>query len=379
MQNILTPTQDDIDSMLRLLADQAGEHAIFLMDPKGTVLWCNSGAERIFNASRESLVGETLARIFVSEDRDRGIDELERVVASASAISEDDRWHVRADGSRFWSSGALLALRDQGGRIVGYGKILRDRTDSKEQHEFMSNSLRELQARNESKDLAITKISHELRNVFAGINMGLQLIAQRQAGAVQSDVAELMRQQLELVQRLTEDLLDAKRLNASKVTLNRETIVLQDVLHDACMQLQLRCQERSVAIQRLTPPAPVEVSADRIRLQQIFANLLDNAIKYTQPGGHIWLKMTIEDHDAVVHVEDNGKGIPPDMLSQIFEMFTQVDPNSSSRGLGLGLALVHELVQLHGGSVQATSKGVGMGSEFTVRLPMAHPEGPHAP
>ena len=379
MTNASTATAENIDSVLRLLVDQAREHAIFLMDPKGTVYWCNAGAERLFNAPREKLVGEDLSKIFTDEDREKGIDELERVTAGSSAISEDDRWHVRLDGSRFWSSGALLAIHDSQGALVGYGKILRDRTDVKEQLELLGNSLRDLQISNENKDVAITKISHELRNVFAGINMGLNMIGTRRGTLVDADVADLMRQQLDVVQRLTEDLLDAKRLGSSKASLDVEDVVLQDVLHAVITQLQGRCAEKSIAVQALAPPVPIGVTGDRVRLQQIFANLIDNAVKYTPPGGHIWVKCTIEEDFAVVHIEDDGRGIPPDMLTQIFDMFTQVDPGSSNKGLGVGLALVHELVQLHGGSVQATSKGLGMGSEFSVRLPTLNSAGPHTP
>jgi two-component system CheB/CheR fusion protein len=294
-------------------------------------------------------------------------------------VSDDDRWHVRPDGSRFWSSGAMVALRNESGHIVGYGKILRDRTDGKEQFELMSNALRDLQASNESKDLAITKISHELRNVFAGINMGLHLIRNRNAGAVGTDVAALMQQQLDIVQRLTEDLLDVKRLSTSKVCLSRSDVALQDVLHDVIVQFKPRCDEKNLDIQALLPPVPIVVSGDRIRLQQVFANLIDNAVKYTPANGHIWVKMTVEDTNAVVHVEDDGKGIPPDRLTHIFQLFTQIDPNSSSQGLGLGLALVHELVQLHEGSVQATSKGLSLGSRFTVRLPVRNSVTPSVP
>ena len=121
--------------------------------------------------------------------------------------------------------------------------------------------------------------------------------------------------------------------------------------------------------QLLAPAADVIVSGDRQRLQQVFGNLVDNAIKYTPPDGRIWIKLTTEDKFAVVHVEDTGVGIPHDMLHHIFELFTQVDPQRST-GLGVGLALVRELVVLHGGSVQAISKGINEGSEFSVRLPL---------
>jgi two-component system CheB/CheR fusion protein len=363
--------QNEINDRLRLLVDQAVEHAVLLIDANGMISWCNAGALRLFNTQRESLVGAPLSQIFTDADRQIGNDQFEIEVAKLSTVSEDDRWHVRPDGSRFWSSGVMIGLRDEQGNLLSYGKILRDRTDAKEQFELLSNSLESLRASNESKDLAITKISHELRNVFAGINMGLQLIESRGGGAVEKDIAELMHQQLETVQRLTEDLLDAKRLFTSKVTLSLSELSVQQVVHDVVQQLRGRCQEKSLQVHVLQPPGPVVILGDRVRLQQVFSNLIDNAIKYTPEGGNIWIKATTEDTHAVVHVEDNGKGIPPQMLSRIFDMFTQVDPNMSNQGLGLGLALVHELVHLHGGSIQATSKGLGMGSKFSVRLPLA--------
>ncbi len=121
------------------------------------------------------------------------------------------------------------------------------------------------------------------------------------------------------------------------------------------------------------------MQADPARLFQVFTNLIENAIKYTPPRGRIWVKATFDDRDAVVHVEDTGKGIASDMLPRVFEMFTQVDAEVSGGGLGIGLALVSELVRLHGGSVQAVSLGLGRGSEFTVRLPLQDPQQPSTP
>lgn len=116
------------------------------------------------------------------------------------------------------------------------------------------------------------------------------------------------------------------------------------------------------------------IAADPTRLCQVFTNLIDNAIKYTPPQGRIWIKVTFDDRDAVIHVEDTGKGIPPEMLPRIFDMFTQVDPDCSGDGLNIGLARVSDLVQLHGGSAQAVSMGLDLGSEFTVRLPLLSPQ-----
>ena len=134
-----------------------------------------------------------------------------------------------------------------------------------------------------------------------------------------------------------------------------------------------RLEKRSQRLEILLAPAPILVDGDAIRLQQVIANLLDNAAKYTAEGGRIWIKATIEDEDAVVRIEDNGVGIAPDMLQFIFELFAQVqndDQGAGAEGLGIGLSLVKELVALHGGTVQANSDGIGKGSAFTVRLPL---------
>ena len=364
-------TPDSIDRMLRLLAEQARHHAVLLTDCEGVVLWWSHGAERVFRMSRQQAIGMHLSSIFTPEDRQAGIDELERAIANSDAVSQDDRWHLRADGSRFWSSGAMVALRNEQGEVIGYGKILRDRTDMKEQLAVLGNKLDQAEWRNNAKDLAITKIAHELRNVFAGIETGLQLVFKHRETRDPSEMLDLMRQQLELLQQLTEDLLEVQRLHAGKVALTRRPVMIQSLLQALVDQFASRCKEKGVQVECLAPAIPVRVAGDAVRLHQVFANLLDNAIKYSNDGGRIWIKTTIEDQEAVIHVEDEGRGIPPEMLTDIFVLFTQLDSNSSNRGLGIGLALVHELVQLHGGSVQATSRGVGSGSEFTVRLPLA--------
>jgi PAS domain S-box-containing protein len=309
------------DELLRLLVDSALEHAIVLLDREGRVTWWSKGAERVFAVSREQAVGMPVAEIFTPLDQRSGIAELERAVAGADAISEDDRWHLRADGGRFWASGALIALRGPTGEVLGFGKIVRDRTDVKEQIVALQSQLEEARRSDTTKDRVIAKVAHELRNLFAGLNSGLQVMRSHAGDEQrQQQVMALMQQQLQIVRSLTEDLLDAQRFRAGKATLDVQQTVLQQVLSDALEHLRSRA--------------------------------------------------TFDDTDAIVHVEDTGKGIAPELLPRVFDMFTQADTATSGGGLGIGLALVHELVRLHGGSVQAVSLGLGRGSEFTVRLPL---------
>jgi len=358
--------------LIRCLIEQATEHAVLLMSPSGEIMWCNPGAERIFGVSRAEFVGRPSREIFTDRDRAAGFDGLELAIASADAAAEDDRWHLRADGSQFWSSGVLLPIREPGsGRLLGFGKILRDRTDLKTQLELLKNQLQHALHNEHEKDRGITKLSHELRNVIAGLRGAVELLDQPLDDEQRRrKFSRLMRDQLAVIARLTQDLMDVKRAEGGKVVLQLERVVVQHVLRDLLTGLEPNLRAARLTVQLLAPPVDIVIHADAVRLAQIFGNLLDNAIKYTPPEGRIWVKLTAEDKFAVIHVEDTGRGIPSDMLIGIFELFTQVDAHSST-GLGVGLALVRELVLLHGGSVQASSKGLGQGSEFTVRLPLA--------
>lgn len=373
-------TSESSNELLRLVVDSALEHAVFLLDVEGRVTWWSKGAERLFSVPSERAIGRSVEQIFTPVDQRSGLAELERAIANADAISEDDRWHVRANGARFWASGALIALRRSDGEVLGFGKILRDRTDVKEQIVALQSQLDEAQRSDATKDRVIAKVAHELRNLFAGLNSGLQVMRSH-AGDIQrqQQVAALMQQQLQVVRSLTEDLLDAQRFRAGKGALTVVPTVLQQILSDVLEHLRSRAESKSQLLQLLAPTAPIVVLADSARLFQIFTNLVENAIKYTPPQGRIWMKATFDDRDAIVHVEDTGKGIAAEMLPRIFDMFTQADTGGSAGGLGIGLALVRELVRLHGGSVQAVSLGLGMGSEFTVRLPLQSPKQPSTP
>jgi PAS domain S-box-containing protein len=362
------------DELVRLLVDSALEHAVFLLDRKGRVTWWSKGAERVFSVSQEQAIGMSLAQIFTPVDQRSGLADLELAIADADAISEDDRWHLRANGVRFWASGALITLRGPDGEVLGFGKILRDRTDIKEQIVALQRQLEDARESDTAKDRVIAKVAHELRNLLAGLDSGLQVMRSHAGDQQrQQHVMGLMQQQLQIVRSLTEDLLDAQRVRAGKATLTVQRTVVQQVLNDALEHLRSRAEAKSQLLQLLAPATPIVVLADSARLFQIFTNLVENAVKYTPPQGRIWVKATFDDREAIVHVEDTGRGIDPEMLPRVFEMFTQVDAEGSAGGLGIGLALVRELVQLHGGSVQAVSLGSGMGSEFTVRLPLVTP------
>jgi signal transduction histidine kinase/ActR/RegA family two-component response regulator len=244
---------------------------------------------------------------------------------------------------------------------------LRDQIDA------LKRSEEALRLADRRKDEFLAMLAHELRNPLAPIRTGLQVI--QLCGndhEIESDTLQMMDRQLRLLVRLIDDLLDISRITRGSIELRRESCVLGTILSMAIESSRPYIEEAGIELSVSTPRSPVELDADPARLSQVFSNLLTNAAKYTGRGGHIWLSAERRDCEVVVAVRDNGIGIRPDMLSQVFEMFTQVDKTErSDGGLGIGLSLVRALVELHGGIVEAHSDGPNRGSEFTVRLPVA--------
>jgi PAS domain S-box-containing protein len=363
----------ELAGQLIRLAHTATEHAIVLLDLDGNVTWWSPGATKLFSIEAQDAIGMPFRSIFTEQDQDLGIHRLEMAIAQADAVSEDDRWHRRADGSQFWSTGALEPIHDAAGTLIGYGKILRDRTNLAEQFAFLHARID--QAKGVANDYAATiaKMSHEIRNTLAALTSGLsQMERFRLDEEKRRHVTRLMKSQMEVLSRLSEDLLAASHDRNEKALVKTSRVGLQALIREILDGiLPPRIANRQMEV--LAPAVPIEVDGDRARLLRVFGNLLDNAIKYTHDDGRIWIKITVEVHEAVVHIEDDGRGVPPDMLSKIFNLFTRVDANSPAAGFGVGLAIVHEVVLLHGGCVQARSEGLDRGSIFTVRLPLAAP------
>lgn len=223
------------------------------------------------------------------------------------------------------------------------------------------------------KDEFLATLAHELRNPLAPIRNGLQILRMAPTGDISNDVRDMMDRQLTHMVRLIDDLLDVSRVSQGKIDLRCEQITLQSVLQSAIETSRPLIEKARHTLVLEIPGEPIFLHADLTRLAQVVSNLLNNAAKYTPEGGIITLNATIENNHAIVAVSDNGVGIPADMLPKVFELFTQVDHNleRSQGGLGIGLALVKQLVELHGGTIRSESPGLGKGSTFTVQLPLA--------
>ena len=362
----------DVSKYLRLFADRAKDIAILVLDLEGRVVWWSAGAHHVFGYPASEIVGQPCMRLFTPEDVSSGLPAQELAVAAKDGTSEDDRWMMRRDGSRFWASGAVVALRDEHDATIGYGKMLRDRTEVREQLETLRNQLEEAEAVHHRKDVFFSTLSHELRNSLAPLVNASYVV--RLAARSKPDLGPplgIIERQIDILRRLVDDLLEVSRITAGKVDIRDEPVVLRDVLEQAMVGTRSLVDRKGHHLEVFMPSRPVVVAGDRVRLEQVFVNLLNNAAKFTPPGGRIWVKATIEGDEAVVRIEDTGVGIAPEMVPRIFDLFTQAQSPQSREGLGIGLAVVKDLVTRHGGSVQVMSQGPDKGSEFTVRLPLS--------
>lgn len=243
------------------------------------------------------------------------------------------------------------------------------------QRDELLNMNTRLRSANESKNLFLAMLSHELRNPLSALNNGLSLFDPADTEQQRQDTVQMMQRQCAQLTRLLDDLLDVSRISRGKISLKRDTIALTPILQDACNTLSGDARNKNIQLELgPMPPASVHVHGDAARLLQVMVNLLHNAIRYTPPGGQIRLEASVEADKILIRVEDTGQGICPEDLEKIFDLFVQLENTGvpSNHGLGLGLALVNELVALHDGLVSVESDGPGCGSTFCVQLPRAN-------
>jgi signal transduction histidine kinase/ActR/RegA family two-component response regulator len=268
------------------------------------------------------------------------------------------------EGQNFHFLCSLQSEKDDQGNVVRVIGASADITDvTRIQEQLLRDS--------ERKDAFLATLAHELRNPLAPIRYAVALLTQ---GAEPADVEKagaVIGRQAEHMARLLDDLLDVSRLTRNVIHLRSEAQDLRDIVDTAVDNVRPAYAASVLGLRVLLPSGPVWVNGDRIRLQQVLGNLLDNAAKYTPSGGNVTVSLQSDGNEAVLNVQDDGIGMPPARVEEAFELFTQLAPLERRSGLGIGLALVRQLVNLHGGSVSAVSAGEGLGTEFVVRLPMA--------
>ncbi|MEP0750825.1 ATP-binding protein [Trichocoleus sp. Lan] len=368
-----------------MLLENMKDYAIFFLDPDGRVIKWGAGAESILGYQEAEILGKSGSIIFTPEDCDRGEDRKERVKALTEGRAENERWHVRKDGSRFWGSGIVTSLRDESGQVQGLAKIMRDFTDRKQAEEERTRLLARAQeartqaeSANRMKDEFLATLSHELRSPLNAMLGWTTLLRTRKFDAATTARAiETIERNAKAQARLIEDLLDVSRIIRGQLRLTVRSMELIPVIESAINTVRPAADAKNIQVHLLVDTFVGLISGDPDRLQQIIWNLLTNAIKFTPEGGRVEVYLQGDRSHAEISVRDTGEGISPDFLPYVFDRFRQAD-NSITRsytGLGLGLAIVRHLVELHGGTVRAESPGEGQGSTFIVKLPLLNSAG----
>jgi PAS domain S-box-containing protein len=363
------------EERFRLLVEGTRDYAIFMLDPQGRVVSWNSGAEHIKGYSADEIMGKDFSCFYSAEAREAGVPRQLLNRAAMEGRVENEGWRVRKDGSQFWADAVITALRDNSGRLRGFSKVTRDMTERHQldQTKLAAEVLAELGRR---KDEFLAMLSHELRNPLAAIHNGMELLRPLQSDdPLHQGAWGIVERQLHKLTKLVDELLDVSRVTSGTIQLQREHIDLRVIVEHALETARPQIVERRHELSVSLPSEVIWVLADAIRVEQVLVNLLTNAAKYTDAGGRIWLNLTGEDGTAVLRVRDNGAGIEPELLNNIFDLFAQSarSLDRSQGGLGVGLTVARRIVELHGGSIEAASAGLGQGSEFSVHLPTSSP------
>jgi PAS domain S-box-containing protein len=337
------------------------------------------------------------------EDRERWHVDFARTCAFGERFRSEYRFLAR-DGRVVWVHGDAHMVRDEAGQPLFLQGMAYDITERKRAEEALQAVNAELESRvrertaqleqangqlrqraeqlaemDQRKDEFLATLAHELRNPLAPIRNSLHILRMSHGNGPTSErVLEMMERQVSHMVRLVDNLIEVSRITRGKINLRKERVELAAILRNGVETSRPLIDAARHQLAIAVPPEPLNLKADSVRISQVIANLLNNAAKYTEEGGQIWLTARREGNDAVVSVRDTGLGISAEMLPCVFDMFAQVDRTlkRSQGGLGIGLTLARTLVEMHGGRIEARSGGPGQGSEFTVRLPLAQTDSP---
>ncbi len=357
-------TLRESEERFRLLVNSVKEYAIFMLDAEGSVASWNLGAERIIGYTAAEIIGRPVECLYPAEAAQRG--ELQRDLATVIAHGgmEVNGLRVRKDGTRFWANVVLCSVHDLDGKLRGFAQVTRDLTERKQ-----FKALEESQQRTHE---FLAMLSHELRNPLAPLKTSVDIMRMRElTDPVLMRARDVIDRQVQHLTHIIDELLDISRITSGRIRLTSDTLDLESIVQCSVEAARPLLDSKGHSLEIRTPGHHVWVKGDLTRLTQVFVNLLNNAAKYTPDRGRIEVEIRATDKSAAVHIRDNGIGIAPQLLPRMFDLFTQGDRplDRAEGGLGVGLALVHRIISLHGGVVKAFSEGTGHGSELVVTLP----------
>ena len=363
----------------QLMIDSVRDYAIFMLDPNGHVASWNQGAERMKGYSSDEIVGQHFSVFYPREEIDRGHPQHELEIAAREGTFEEDAYRLRKDGSVFWASVVITAVRDDNDNLIGFAKVTRDLTErrSAEQRALSdARRLAESEAANVAKTEFLAAMSHELRTPLNAIGGYTELLTLGLGGPVstqQADYLDRIRRSQQHLMGIISDLLNFSRIEAGQITYDIAPMSLLHVIEAAAKLAEPQADAKEVSLEiDVTEPGCIALG-DRAKVDQILLNLLSNAIKFTGPKSTVKVQCGVSANVASINVVDTGVGIPADKLETIFEPFVQLGRSLSSahEGMGLGLAISRDLARAMNGDLIVRST-VGAGSTFTLNLPRAH-------
>ena len=343
---------------------ESSDDAIVSKTLQGIVTSWNPSATRLFGYEPDEIIGKPILTI-IPPDLHSEEDGILARLRRGERIDHYETVRLAKDGRRIDISLTISPIRDRDGTIIGASKVARDITDRKRSDQL----LREADRR---KDEFLATLAHELRNPLAPICAAAELLKHAKGLAPELRAATaILERQARHMTHLVDDLLDVSRITSGRIRLHCEPVELAQLLRSVIETHRQSAETSRHQIAFAPSGQPVHVNGDRVRLTQVFSNILHNAIKYTPPGGRIEVVLRTEEQQAVVGIRDNGMGVPAEMLSHIFEPFAQLDRSYErpDGGLGIGLTLAKRLVELHKGRIEASSAGSGKGTSFLVHLP----------
>jgi two-component system CheB/CheR fusion protein len=368
------------EERLRIAAQTTNDFAIIVQDPDGRIVSWNAGAERVFGYSEHEAVGQNIDVIYTSSDNEEGVASREREIAQHDGRADDERWHIAKGGRKVYCSGVVTPLNDP--KFTGYAKIVRDLTDRKTQEDARQIQLAQeysvraqAEAAKRLKDDFLAVLSHELKHPLNLIHVKAEMLPRipeaRGVRAIQLAAHAIQRAVLGQA-KIIDDLLDLSRVRTGKLALNLATSNVAQMLGTIADAIETDAASRGITLSFDGLGEPLWTKVDPVRFDQIVWNLLSNALKFTPQGGSVSVRLTRESDELRIDVTDTGLGIEAPLLPDVFEMFTQgVEARrKTGGGLGIGLALVKQLVEMHAGRVLAHSEGAGRGATMSVWLPL---------
>ena len=369
LRDVTALLEAERDRLLLAAIVTDSDDAIVSKTLQGIITSWNSGAERIFGYAADEVIGKSILILIPPELQDEEAEILAKL-ARGERIDHFETTRVTKQGERIDVALTVSPVRDAAGRIIGASKVARDVTARRR----IEAQLRDADRR---KDEFLAMLGHELRNPLAPIRNVTEVL-RRTAGSNSSQVqlCTVLERQVAQMTRLLDDLLDVSRITQGRIQFRHEPVDLLTVIARAVETTRPLIDERGHRLHVQLPERALRVSGDLARLVQAVANLLNNAAKYTPPGGEITVGAEADGDTVVLRVRDNGSGITPELLPQVFDLFVQADRTleRSQGGLGIGLTLVSKIAERHGGQARAFSAGAGQGSEFTIHLPLLKEE-----